>query len=148
MILLLFWAILGGAIVLGLGVGRTPERIGAAVIAAAAVATAAVNQPDDVSARLAIAVINFILLAVLTSLALSAIRWWLLVAAGAQLAAVIVQLAVLFAASTDVLTVWTVRASVTTQRVCNIVVIFSLAWGAWEARCASYAQIAPGYRLR
>ena len=140
MILLLFWAALGGAILIGLGFGRTPERIGAAVIAAAAIATAAVNQPDDVSARLAIAAINFILLAALTTLAMGATRWWLLFAAGAQLAAVIVQLAVLFAASADILTVWTVRASVTTQWVCNIVVILSLAWGALEAHRAPYAR--------
>lgn len=140
MILLLFWAALGGAILIGLGFGRTPERIGAAVIALAALATAAVNQPDDLSVRLTIAAINLVLLAALITLAMGATRWWLLFAAGAQLAAVIVQLAVLFASTTDIVTIWTVRASVTTQWVCNIVVILSLAWGALEAHRAPYAR--------
>ena len=78
MILLLFWAVLSGAILVGLGFGRAPERIGAVIIAAAALATVAVNQPDDLSARLSIAAINFILLTALTILAMRATRWWLL----------------------------------------------------------------------
>ncbi|MBG7614637.1 hypothetical protein IWC96_04990 [Brevundimonas sp. BAL450] len=141
MILLLFWAVLGGAILVGFGFGRTPERIGAAAIAAAALATAAVNQPDDMSARLSIAAINLGLLAALTTLAMAATRWWLLVAAGAQLAAVIVQLTLLLAAEADALTVWTLRASITTQWVCNLAVLFSLAWGALEAQRAPYARL-------
>lgn len=116
-----------GAIALLLALGRKPERIAAVAFIAIVLGSPAVQHLEFQNVRWAVGALSLGLLAVLTWLALTADRWWLLAAAGFQLVGFGTYLVALF--QPDVL-IW---SGIALRRIVWLQLMLACAFGAWEA---------------
>jgi len=110
--------------------GRAPERIAAAAFIAIVFGSPAVQHLEFHNVRWAVAALSLGLLAVLTWLALTADRWWLLAAAGFQLVGFGTYVVALF--QPEVL-IW---SGIALRRIIWLQLMLACAFGAWEGRKA------------
>lgn len=113
--------------------GRTPERIVVVALFVLQFGTPLVDHLFVGQLRWGVAILSFAMFCLLTTLALIYDRWWLLLAAGAQLIAVSTHLAGL--AGSDAL-LWSI---VSTRMVVWFELMLLALFGVWEARNAPYA---------
>lgn len=113
--------------------GRTPERIVVVALFVLQFGTPLVDHLFVGQLRWGVAILSFAMFGLLTTLALIYDRWWLLLAAGAQLIAVSTHLAGL--AGSDAL-LWSI---VSTRMVVWFELMLLALFGVWEARNAPYA---------
>jgi hypothetical protein len=123
-----------GVMALLLWKGRTPERIVVVALLALQWGTPLVDHLFIGQFRWGVAVLSFAMFCLLTTLALRYDRWWLLLAAGAQLIAVSTHLAGI--AGSDAL-LWSI---VSTRMVVWFELLLLALFGVWEARAAPYAH--------
>jgi hypothetical protein len=114
--------------------GRTPERIVVVALFALQWGTPFVDHLFVGHFRWGVASLSFAMLCLLVGLALRYDRWWLLLAAGAQLIAVSTHLAGI--AGSDAL-LWSI---VSTRMVVWFELLLLALFGVWEARAAPYAH--------
>ncbi|MFN3837327.1 MAG: hypothetical protein ACK4MI_06375 [Brevundimonas sp.] len=113
--------------------GRTPERIVVVALFVLQFGTPLVDHLFVGQLRWGVAILSFAMFCLLTTLALIYDRWWLLLAAGAQLIAVSTHLA--GPAGSDAL-LWSI---VSTRMVVWFELMLLALFGVWEARSAPYA---------
>ena len=113
--------------------GRTPERIVVVALFVLQFGTPLVDHLFVGQLRWGVAILSFAMFCLLTTLALIYDRWWLLLAAGAQLIAVSTHLAGL--AGSDAL-LWSI---VSTRMVVWFELMLLALFGVWDARNAPYA---------
>ncbi len=128
-----------GVMALLLWKGRTPERIVVLALFALQWGTPLVDHLFIGHFRWGVAGLSFAMFCLLVGLALRYDRWWLLLAAGAQLIAVSTHLAGI--AGSDAL-LWSI---VSTRMVVWFELLLLALFGVWEARAAPYAH--PKSRL-
>ena len=114
--------------------GRRPEREAALGLFLAQILSGWVDHLVIGQFRWAVAAISFGLLALLIRLALRYDRWWLLLAAGAQLLAFVTHLSSLFGPGALTWSIVTARMTVWVE------IMFLALFGVWEARRAPYAR--------
>ena len=114
--------------------GRTPERIVVVALFALQWGTPFVDHLFIGDFRWGVASLSFAMFCLLVGLALRYDRWWLLLAAGAQLIAVSTHLAGI--AGSDAL-LWSI---VSTRMVVWFELLLLALFGVWEARAAPYAH--------
>ncbi|MEN5362062.1 hypothetical protein [Brevundimonas intermedia] len=114
--------------------GRTPERIVVVALFALQWGTPFVDHLFIGHFRWGVASLSFAMFCLLVGLALRYDRWWLLLAAGAQLIAVSTHLAGI--AGSDAL-LWSI---VSTRMVVWFELLLLALFGVWEARAAPYAH--------
>ena len=114
--------------------GKRPEREAAAGLFVAQWASGWVDHLVIGQFRWAVAAISISLLALLVRLSLRHQRWWLLLAAGAQILAVGTHISSLM--GPDALT-WSI---VTTRMVAWVEIMVLALFGVWEANTAPYAK--------
>lgn len=114
--------------------GRTPERIVVVALFAVQWGTPFVDHLFIGHFRWGVASLSFAMFCLLVGLALRYDRWWLLLAAGAQLIAVSTHLAGI--AGSDAL-LWSI---VSTRMVVWFELLLLALFGVWEARAAPYAH--------
>lgn len=114
--------------------GRTPERIVVVALFALQWGTPFVDHLFIGHFRWGVASLSFAMFCLLVGLALRHDRWWLLLAAGAQLIAVSTHLAGI--AGSDAL-LWSI---VSTRMVVWFELLLLALFGVWEARAAPYAH--------
>lgn len=113
--------------------GRTPERIAAIAFLVVMTLSPVVAHLQTGGFRWAVALLSATLLALLYGLALTAERWWLLLATALQAVALATWVVTLVTPDTPVWAAVTVRLTVWLQ-----LMAVSL-FGIWEARSAPYA---------
>ncbi len=120
--------------------GRTPERIALCGLIALQFGSPLVDHLFIGHLRWGVAILSTSMFCLLLGLALRYDRWWLLLAAGAQLIAVSTHLAGI--AGSDAL-LWSI---VSTRMVVWFELLLLALFGVWEAQCAPYARpkSAPG----
>lgn len=114
--------------------GRTPERVVVVALFVLQWGTPLVDHLFIGNFRWGVAILSFAMFGLLAGLALRYDRWWLLLAAGAQLIAVSTHLAGI--AGSDAL-LWSI---VSTRMVVWFELLLLALFGVWEARAAPYAQ--------
>ena len=114
--------------------GRTPERIVVVALFTLQGGTPFVDHLFIGHFRWGVASLSFAMFCLLVGLALRYDRWWLLLAAGAQLIAVSPHLASI--AGSDAL-LWSI---VSTRMVVWFELLLLALFGVWEARAAPYAH--------
>lgn len=114
--------------------GRTPERIVVVALFALQWGTPFVDHLFIGHFRWGVASLSFAMFCLLVGLALRYDRWWLLLAAGAQLIAVSTHLAGI--AGSDAM-LWSI---VSTRMVVWFELLLLALFGVWEARAAPYAH--------
>ncbi|WP_426020447.1 hypothetical protein [Brevundimonas sp. DWR2-3-1b1] len=114
--------------------GRTPERIVVVALFTLQWGTPFVDHLFIGHFRWGVASLSFAMFCLLVGLALRYDRWWLLLAAGAQLIAVSTHLASI--AGSDAL-LWSI---VSTRMVVWFELLLLALFGVWEARAAPYAH--------
>lgn len=122
-----------GVMALLLWKGRTPERMVVVALFALQWGTPLVDHLFIGHFRWGVAALSFAMFGLLVGLALRYDRWWLLLAAGAQLIAVSTHLAGI--AGSDAL-LWSI---VSTRMVVWFELLLLALFGVWEARAAPYA---------
>lgn len=131
------WILLGltaGALLMMLLKGRVAERLAAVAFLAAMLLSALFDRVVHDGVRWVVAVISIALFATLAALSLANTRWWLLVAAGAQLVALATHVAAIIDPD---LQAW---ASVSIRYLVWLEMMLLGLFGVWEARCAPYAH--------
>lgn len=114
--------------------GRTPERIFVVALFILQWGTPLVDHLFIGHFRWAVAMLSFAMFCLLVGLSLRYDRWWLLLAAGAQLIAVSTHLAGMV--GSDAL-LWSI---VSTRMVVWFELLLLAIFGVWEARAAPYAR--------
>ena len=129
-----------GVMALLLWKGRMPERIALVALVVLNWGTPLVDHLFIGHFRWGVAILSVSMFCLLVGLALRYDRWWLLLAAGAQLIAVSTHLAGI--AGSDAL-LWSI---VSTRMVVWFELLLLALFGVWEAQCAPYARpkSAPG----
>ncbi len=123
-----------GVMALLLWKGRTPERIALVALVVLNWGTPLVDDLFIGDFRWGVAILSVSMFFLLVGLALRYDRWWLLLAAGAQLIAVSTHLAGI--AGSDAL-LWSI---VSTRMVVWFELLLLALFGVWEARAAPYAH--------
>lgn len=114
--------------------GRRPEREAAAGLVLTQLLSGWVDHLTIGQFRWAVAIISLALLILLIRLALRYDRWWLLLAAGAQMLAFATHLSSLFGPGALTWSIVTARMTVWVE-----IMLLAL-FGVWEARAAPYAR--------
>ncbi|WP_292023003.1 MULTISPECIES: hypothetical protein [unclassified Brevundimonas] len=114
--------------------GRRPEREAALGLFLAQILSGWVDHLVIGQFRWAVATISLGLLILLIRLALRYDRWWLLLAAGAQMLAFVTHLSSLVGPGALTWSIVTARMTVWVE------IMFLALFGVWEARCAPYAR--------
>ncbi len=120
--------------------GRRPEREAALGLFLTQILSGWVDHLVIGQFRWAVAAISFGLLALLIRLALRYDRWWLLLAAGAQLLAFVTHLSSLLGPGALTWSIVTARMTVWVE------IMFLALFGVWEARRAPYARSSSSLR--
>lgn len=117
--------------------GGSPERLGVIVLAVAYFATGVVKDVVWNEMRIGVAAVDLALAAILTGLALTRRRWWLLVAASNQILVVLAH----FAALSD--PALGLRVSVASRWAFGLIALYALSGGVLEHWLARERTDAP-----